>query len=52
MELPNRDKIKTLGGNETCEYLSILEVETIKQAEMKDKIISEENEKTARHKTL
>ena len=35
MELPNKDKIKTLVENETYKYLGILETDTIKQAEMK-----------------
>ena len=38
MELPNQDKIKTLAENETYKYLGILDVDTIKQGEMKDKI--------------
>ena len=39
MELPNLDKIRALGENET--YLGILEADTIKQAEIKDKILKE-----------
>ena len=38
MELPNKDKIKTLAENETYKYLGIMEADTIKQAEMKKKI--------------
>ncbi len=38
MELPNKYKIKTLAENETYKYLGILEADTIKQVEMKDKI--------------
>ena len=38
MELPNQDKIKTLAENETNKYLGILEADTIKQVEMKEKI--------------
>ena len=38
MELPNHDKIRTLGENETYKYLGILKADTIKQVEMKDKI--------------
>ena len=38
MELPNHDKIRTLGENETYKYLGILEADTIKRVEMKDKI--------------
>ena len=41
MELPNKDKIKTLTENETYKYLGILEADTIKQAEMKEKIQKE-----------
>ena len=36
MELPNKDKIKTLEENETYKYLVILEANTIKQVEMKE----------------
>ena len=46
MELPNQDKIKTLAENETYKYLGILEADTIKQLEMKEKNskrISQEN---------
>ena len=35
MELPNQDKIRTLG--ETYKYLGILEAETIKHVQMKEK---------------
>ena len=38
MELPNKDKIKTLADKETYKYLAILEADTIKQAGMKEKI--------------
>ena len=41
MELPNKDKIKTLAENETYKYLGILEADTIKQVEMKAKIQKE-----------
>ena len=41
MELTNQDKIRTLTGNETYKHLGILEAETIKQVEMKDKIQKE-----------
>ena len=54
MELPNKDKIKTLAENETYKYLNILEAGTIKQAEMKEKNserISQQNKKTTRDKT-
>ena len=36
MELPNQDQMRTLGEKETYKYLGILEVDTIKQVEMKD----------------
>ena len=41
MELPNQDKIRTLGENETYKYWGILEANTIKQVERKDKIQKE-----------
>ena len=41
MELPNHNKIRMLGENETYKYLGILEADTIKQVEMKDKIQKE-----------
>ena len=41
MELPNHDKIKTPGENETYKYLGILEADTVKQVEIKDKIREE-----------
>ena len=36
IELPNQDRIRTLGQNENYKYL-ILEADTIKKAEMKEK---------------
>ena len=41
MELPNQDKIRSFGENKTYKYLGILEADTIKQAEIKDKIKKE-----------
>ena len=41
IELPNQYKIKTLAENETYKYMGILEADTIKQVEMKDKIQKE-----------
>ena len=38
MELPNQNKITTLAENKTYKYLGILEADTNKQVEMKDKI--------------
>ena len=38
MELPNQDKIRTLGEKETNKYLGILVADTIKQVETKEKI--------------
>ena len=38
MELPNQDKIGTLGEKETYKYYGILEAGTIKPVEMKEKI--------------
>ena len=36
IELPNHDKIRTLGENKTYKYFGILEADTIKQVEMKE----------------
>ena len=41
VELPNQDKIRALAEKETYKYLHILEADTIKQIEMKDKIQKE-----------
>ena len=37
MELPNQDKIRMHGEKETYKYLGILEADTMKQEEMKEK---------------
>ena len=47
MKLPNQESITTLGGKESLKYLEILKSNTIKQAEMKEKLeksTSEERE--------
>ena len=41
MELQNQDKIKTLAENKTYRYFGILEADSIKQVEMKEKIQKE-----------
>ena len=41
MELLNQEKIRTFGEKETYKYLGILEADTIKQVEMKEKIKKE-----------
>ena len=41
IELSNQEKIRTLGEKETYKYLGILEADTIKQMEMKEKIKKE-----------
>ena len=51
MELPNQDKIRTLGEKETYKYLGILEADTIKKVEMEEKI-SQESQKATRNKTM
>ena len=38
IELPNQEKVRTHAENETYKYLGILEADTIKQVEMKNKI--------------
>ena len=40
-ELPNQEKIRTLGEKETYTYLGMLKVDTSKQAEIKEKIKEE-----------
>ena len=37
MELPNQDKIRTLGEKDAYKYLGIFEVDTIKQVDIKEK---------------
>ena len=41
MELPNQEKIRTIGEKETYKYLGILEADTIEQVKMKKKIKKE-----------
>ena len=41
MKLTNHEKIRTLGKKETYKYMGILEVDTIKQVEMKERIKKE-----------
>ena len=41
MELPNQVAIRTLGEKETYKHFGIVEADTIKQVEMKDKIKKE-----------
>ena len=41
MELSNQEKIRTLGEKEAYKYLEIMEADTIKQVEVKEKIKKE-----------
>ena len=41
MELLNHEKVRTLDEKETCKYKGISEADTIKEAEMKEKIKKE-----------
>ena len=53
--LPNQEKIRTLGEKKTYKYLGLLEAETIKQVEMKEKIqerVSQKNQKTTRANSI
>ena len=52
IELLNHEKIRILGEKETYKYLGILETDTIKQVEIKEKGIPQENEKTTRNQTI
>ena len=38
IELPNPEKIRTIWGKEIFNYLEVLEADTIRQADMKEKI--------------
>ena len=54
IELPNKEKIRTLREKETYKYLRIFEADTLKHAEMKEKnkrLIHQENKKTSRNQT-
>ena len=55
IELPNQEKIRTLREKETYKYFGILEVDTIKQVEMKEtnkKRTSQENKQTTGKQTI
>ena len=41
VELPNQQRIRTLREKENCKYLGILEVDMIKQVEIKENISKE-----------
>ena len=41
IERPYQDKIRTLAENKTYKYMGILEADTIKQVEMKEKNLKE-----------
>ena len=55
VELQNQEKIRTLRGKEIYNYLGILEADTIKQQEIKEKFfkkVSKKSQKITRNKTL
>ena len=54
IELPNQEKIRTHGEKETYKYLGIVEADTIKEEEMKEKLesVSLENEKVTWNQTI
>ena len=55
VELPNKVVIRTLGEKETYKYLGILEADTVKQQEMKERFfkwVSQNSPKITRDKTL
>ena len=55
IELPNKDKIRTVGENDAYKYFGILEADTIKQVQMKDETQKEyprRTRETTRDKTL
>ena len=41
IELINQERIRTFGENENSDFLTIVEADTIKQAEMKEKLRKE-----------
>ena len=45
MELPNQEKIRTLGEKETYKYLDMLEADTIKPVEMKENLKKNKSQK-------
>ena len=45
-ELPNRESIRIIGEKENYKYLGILDVDTIKQREMKEKLRKVNHRKT------
>ena len=54
IEQPNQEKIRTVREKETYKNLGILEVDTIKHVDMREKIkkrIPQENEKTMQNQT-
>ena len=46
MELPNQNKIRTHGEKDMYKYFGILEADTIKQVEMKEKIMEDHLRRT------
>ena len=54
IELLNQERIRTLGEKENYEYLEILETDTIKHVEMKEKItrVSQTNKKVSWNEAL
>ena len=48
IELPNQNKIRTLGENDAYKYLGMLEADTTKQVQMKDKIKKEYLRRTSK----
>ena len=50
MELPNQDKIRTLGEKETYKYLEILKADTTKEVLMKGRIKKATRDKTIKQK--
>ena len=53
IQLPNQESIRTFVEKENYMYMWILEVDIIKQTEMKEKIrVLQKNKKTSRNQTL
>ena len=52
IELPNQENIRKFGEKKTYNYLRILKADSIKQEEMKEKIINEYLRRTTGNQTI
>ena len=52
IELPNKERIRTLGEKEYCKYLGILEADTFKQVEMKENFLKRQTRRLLETKVI